>query len=193
MGSGLRAAMRPHPLFVSEARGAHVWDLDGDRYIDRHGVVLIYDEVIAGFRIARGGAAERFGVRPDLSVFGKAMAGGFTQSAVVGRADLIDQVTDGVVRAGTFNGNPVALAAVQAAMGALKDPSVYETLENVSARFERVIGDLLAATPRVARLKRVGSLVFMPPGKNFLSTAHRQTDIDATAEALERVLRQVRV
>ncbi|MGF6897429.1 glutamate-1-semialdehyde 2,1-aminomutase [Nocardia sp. GAS34] len=77
---------------------------------DRHGVVLIFDEVITGFRIARGGAAERFGVRPDLSVFGKAIAGGFTQSAVVGRADIIDLVEHGLAHAGTFNGNPVALS-----------------------------------------------------------------------------------
>ncbi|MEV6796718.1 aminotransferase class III-fold pyridoxal phosphate-dependent enzyme, partial [Streptomyces sp. NPDC051320] len=188
---------------------------------DRHGVVLIYDEVIAGFRIARGGAAELFGVHPDLSVFGKAMAGGFTQSAVVGRADLIDQVTDGVVHAGTFNGNPIALAAVQATMGALEDPSVYETLESVSAEFERVIGGLLASAPQPARLNRVGSLLqfvpddeatglhgtggpwpqilggmlahgvmFMPSAKIFLSTAHRQADIDATADALDKILRQ---
>ncbi|MFD5294070.1 aspartate aminotransferase family protein [Streptomyces mutabilis] len=189
---------------------------------DQQGVVLIYDEVITGFRIARGGAAEFFGVRPDLSVFGKAMAGGFTQSAVVGRADLIDQVTDGVVHAGTFNGNPIALAAVQATMGVLADPAVYQTLESVSARFELVIGDLLASAPRVARLKRVGSLLqfdqgsdatslhgagglwpqildgmlaggvmFMPSGKIFLSTAHRRADIDATADALEKVLGQL--
>ncbi|MFF8380653.1 aspartate aminotransferase family protein [Streptomyces sp. NPDC015661] len=190
---------------------------------DQHGVVLIYDEVIAGFRIARGGAAERFGVHPDLSVFGKAMAGGFTQSAVVGRADLIDQVTDGVVHAGTFNGNPVALAAVQATMRVLEDPSVHETLESVSAQFELAIGNLLASAPQPARLNRVGSLLqfvpeldatglhgtgglwpqilggmlahgvmFMPSGKIFLSTAHRQTDIDATADALDKVLRQLR-
>jgi glutamate-1-semialdehyde 2,1-aminomutase len=189
---------------------------------DRHGVVLIYDEVIAGFRIARGGAAELFGVHPDLSVFGKAMAGGFTQSAVVGRADLIDQVAEGVVHAGTFNGNPVALAAVQATMGVLEDPSVYRTLESVSAEFERVIGGLLASAPHAASLRRVGSLLqfvpddeatglhgtgglwpqilggmlahgvmFMPSAKIFLSTAHRQADIDATADALDKVLRQV--
>jgi glutamate-1-semialdehyde 2,1-aminomutase len=189
---------------------------------DQQGVVLIYDEVIAGFRIARGGAAEFFRVHPDLSVFGKAMAGGFTQSAVVGRADLIDQVTDGVVHAGTFNGNPVALAAVQATMEVLADPSVYQTLESVSAEFERVIGGLLASGPRAARLQRVGSLLqfvpegeatslhgtgglwsqilggmlangvmFMPSGKIFLSTAHSQADIDTTADALEKVLRQL--
>jgi glutamate-1-semialdehyde 2,1-aminomutase len=189
---------------------------------DQHGVVLIFDEVIAGFRIARGGAAQRFGVHPDLSVFGKAMAGGFTQSAVVGRADLIDQVTEGVVHAGTFNGNPVALAAVQATMGVLADPSVYQTLESISAEFERVVGGLLASAPQAARLRRVGSLLqfvpdheatglhgtrglwpqilggmlahgvmFMPSAKIFLSTAHRQADIDATADALDKVLRQL--
>lgn len=189
---------------------------------DRHGVVLVYDEVIAGFRVARGGAAEHFGVRPDLSVFGKAIAGGFTQSAVAGRAGLIDQVTDGVVHAGTFNANPVALAAVKATMGVLADGSVYEALEQNAALFEHVVGDVLAAAGRGAGLRRVGSLLqyhedqrtggstalhgaggdwpallagllteghlFLPSGKIFLSTAHTAADIEATAEALDKVL-----
>lgn len=114
---------------------------------DRRGVVLIFDEVIAGFRLARGGAAEKYGVPPDLSVFGKAMAGGFTQSAVVGRAELVDQVTDGVVHAGTFNGNPIALAAVEATMRVLADPAVYEELENRSSEFAGLVGDALASVP----------------------------------------------
>ncbi|MFJ9390923.1 aspartate aminotransferase family protein [Nocardioides sp. NPDC101246] len=191
---------------------------------DRHGVVLIFDEVIAGFRIARGGAAERYGVRPDLSVFGKAMAGGFTQSAVVGRADLVDQVTDGVVHAGTFNSNPIALAAVEATMRALADPAVYERLESVSSDFERIVGAVLGAAPGGGSLNRVGSLLqyvpdggdtglhgtggqwgeildgmlrqgflFMPSGKVFLSAAHGTADIEATAEALDKVLRQAGV
>jgi glutamate-1-semialdehyde 2,1-aminomutase len=130
---------------------------------DRHGVVLIFDEVIAGFRIARGGAAERFGIQPDLSVFGKAMAGGFTQSAVVGRADLIDQVTADVVHAGTFNSNPIALAAVTATMDALADLSVYDALEAISATFHDVVGAALAAVPGSGRLNRVGSLLQYVP------------------------------
>jgi glutamate-1-semialdehyde 2,1-aminomutase len=132
---------------------------------DRHGVVLIFDEVITGFRIARGGAAEKYGVQPDLSVFGKAMAGGFTQSAVVGRADLVDQVRGGVVHAGTFNANPIALAAVTATMHALADPTVYRRLEAVSAEFETRVSAVLDAVPNRGRLNRVGSLLqYVPDG-----------------------------
>jgi len=186
---------------------------------DKYGVILIFDEVIAGFRIARGGAAEKYGGRPDLSVFGKAMAGGFTQSAVVGRADLIDQVDDGVVHAGTFNSNPIALAAVEATMRVLADPSVYETLDTISAYFDAKVGSALEAVPGSGTFNRVGSLLqyvpasgatglhgtggswgailegmlrrghlFMPSGKVFLSTAHTISDVEATVEALEKVL-----
>jgi glutamate-1-semialdehyde 2,1-aminomutase len=108
--------------------------------------------------------AEKYGVRPDLSVFGKAMAGGFTQSAVVGRADLVDQVTAGVVHAGTFNANPVALAAVEATMRALAEPGVYERLEETSAEFEARVGGVLASAPGNGGLRRIGSLLqYVPP------------------------------
>ncbi|MFJ1751907.1 aspartate aminotransferase family protein [Kitasatospora sp. NPDC088134] len=126
---------------------------------DRHGVVLVFDEVIAGSRIARGGAAEKYGVLPDLSVFGKAMAGGFTQSAVVGRAELVDQMAAGVVHAGTFNANPVALAAVGATMRVLADPAVYEQLERNSAEFEARVGGALGPSGDFGRFHRVGSLL----------------------------------
>ncbi|MFI2477027.1 aspartate aminotransferase family protein [Nocardia xishanensis] len=133
---------------------------------DKHGVVLIFDEVIAGFRIARGGAAEKFGVRPDLSVFGKAIAGGFTQSAVVGRADIIDLVEDGLTHAGTFNGNPVALAAVKAAMELSAEPGVFEKLDDLGAAFESAITDVLNSADAPGSLRRVGSLLqFVPHGR----------------------------
>ncbi|MCP2279582.1 aspartate aminotransferase family protein [Nocardia amikacinitolerans] len=133
---------------------------------DKHGVVLIFDEVITGFRIARGGAAEKFGVRPDLSVFGKAIAGGFTQSAVVGRADIIDLVEDGLTHAGTFNGNPVALAAVKAAMELSAEPGVFERLDDLGAAFETAIADVLNSAEASAGLRRVGSLLqFVPHGQ----------------------------
>ncbi|GAB3302600.1 glutamate-1-semialdehyde 2,1-aminomutase [Epidermidibacterium keratini] len=143
----------PTPEFLATLRAS----------CDRHGVVLIFDEVIAGFRIARGGAAEKYGVTPDLSVFGKAMAGGFTQSAVVGRADLIDQVTGGVVHAGTFNGNPVAMAAVEATMRVLADPGVYPSLEETSSAFETLVGGALGAHPQGGSFSRVGSLLQYVP------------------------------
>ncbi|MEV4143572.1 aminotransferase class III-fold pyridoxal phosphate-dependent enzyme [Amycolatopsis sp. NPDC049691] len=198
----------PDPAFLATLRNL----------CDRHGVVLVYDEVITGFRIARGGAAEKYGVRPDLSVFGKAMAGGFTQSAVVGRAELVDQVTAGVVHAGTFNANPIALAAVEATMRILADATVYEALEKTSAEFEALVGGALG--PGSGSFNRVGSLLqyvpaggatglhgtgglwtvilegmlrqgflFLPSGKVFLSTAHTTADTEATAEALEKLLR----
>ncbi|WP_280211342.1 aspartate aminotransferase family protein [Nocardia cyriacigeorgica] len=145
----------PAPEFLSTLR-----DL-----CDRHGVVLVFDEVIAGFRIARGGAAEKYGVLPDLSVYGKAMAGGFTQSAVVGRAELVDQVTTGVTHAGTFNANPIALAAVEATMRVLADPDVYEELETISAEFHSVVGAVLGSVPGSGSFNRVGSLLqYVPPG-----------------------------
>lgn len=132
----------------------------------RHGVVLIFDEVITGFRIARGGAAERFGITPDLSVFGKAIAGGFTQSAVVGRADILDLVEDGVMHAGTFNGNPVALAAVKASMELSAKPGMYSTLEELGASFEDEVTRALASNGGVGTLRRVGSLLqFVPSGE----------------------------
>ncbi|WP_043650899.1 aspartate aminotransferase family protein [Nocardia thailandica] len=145
----------PAPEFLSTLRNL----------CDRHGVVLVFDEVIAGFRIARGGAAEKYGVLPDLSVYGKAMAGGFTQSAVVGRAELIDQVTNGVTHAGTFNANPIALAAVEATMRVLADPSVYEALETISAEFESAVGAVLDSVPGSGGFHRVGSLLqYVPAG-----------------------------
>lgn len=132
---------------------------------DRYGVVLVFDEVITGFRLARGGAAEKYGITPDLSVYGKAIAGGLTQSAVVGRADLIDQVDHGVVHAGTFNSNPVAMAAVEATMRCLSDRSVYERLEIVSAELETRAAAVLDAVPAGGRLRRVGSLLqYVPDG-----------------------------
>ncbi|MEU4117795.1 aminotransferase class III-fold pyridoxal phosphate-dependent enzyme [Kitasatospora sp. NPDC028055] len=202
----------PAPQFLSTLR----------TLCDRHGVILVFDEVIAGFRIARGGAAEAYGVLPDLSVFGKAMAGGFTQSAVVGRAELVDQVTAGVVHAGTFNANPIALAAVEATMRVLADPAVYQQLEKTSSEFEALVGGALGSSADFGRFNRVGSLLqyvpaggdtglhgtgglwsvilegmlrqgflFMPSGKVFLSTAHTTADIEATAEALDRLLRKL--
>ncbi|SDT20962.1 glutamate-1-semialdehyde 2,1-aminomutase [Jiangella sp. DSM 45060] len=99
------------------------------RLCDAHGVVLIFDEVITGFRVALGGAAERFGVRPDLAVYGKAMAGGWPVSALAGSAALMDRFADGVVHAGTFNGSVPACAAVIASLKALREDPPYARLE----------------------------------------------------------------
>jgi glutamate-1-semialdehyde 2,1-aminomutase len=116
---------------------------------DRHGALLIFDEVMCGFRAARGGAAERYGVRPDLVTLGKVIGGGLPVAAFGGRSDLMGRVApEGpVYQAGTYSGNPVAMAAGLAALTELdRDPGVFARL---SARSE-----LLAAGLRDALTRR---------------------------------------
>jgi glutamate-1-semialdehyde 2,1-aminomutase len=86
-----------------------------------HGALLIFDEVITGFRMAPGGAQQAFGVTPDLATFGKAMGAGLTLSAIAGRADVMEEMLKGVNFGGTFNGNPMALAAANAALDVLTE------------------------------------------------------------------------
>ena len=95
----------------------------------RHGAVSIFDEVITGFRLALGGAREYFDLEPDLSVYGKAMAGGFAMSAVGGRREMFDVLRDGrTIHAGTYNGNCVNVAAAIATIGALREPGTFERM-----------------------------------------------------------------
>ncbi len=105
--------------------------LEGVRSLcDRYGIVLIFDEVITGFRIALGGAAERFGVRPDLATYGKAMAGGWPVGALAGRAELMEPIgTKKVNHAGTFNANVMSAAAVVATLEYLKQEQPYDRLK----------------------------------------------------------------
>jgi glutamate-1-semialdehyde 2,1-aminomutase len=105
----------------------------------RHGAVLIFDEVMSGFRVARGGAAERYGVTPDLVALGKVCGGGMPLAAFGGRADLMSLVApEGpVYQAGTYAAHPVAIAAGRAALDAIdRTPGFYETLESRGARLE---------------------------------------------------------
>ncbi|WP_218871617.1 aspartate aminotransferase family protein [Microlunatus parietis] len=99
-----------------------------------HGAVLIFDEVITGFRLTLGGAAERFGVTPDLAVYGKAMAGGWPVSALAGRADVMDRFAAGVNHSGTFNSSVPACAAVTAALTVLRRDAPYQRVEEHGAR-----------------------------------------------------------
>jgi glutamate-1-semialdehyde 2,1-aminomutase len=103
----------------------------------RAGALLIFDEIITGFRMAPGGAQEYLGITPDLSTFGKAMAGGMQLSALVGRADVMDDIASGrVAHAGTFNSHPVAIAAAQATVTVLDEQrdTVYPTLFSLGLR-----------------------------------------------------------
>ena len=112
---------------------------------DRHGALLIFDEVMTGFRVAAGGAQEQLGVKPDLTTLGKIVGGGFPVGVYGGRADLMKRIApEGpVYQAGTLSGNPVAMAAGLATVRETARPGFYEELER---RTDRLITSLAAVT-----------------------------------------------
>lgn len=135
---------------------------------DAHGALLIFDEVMTGFRVAPGGAQERYGVRPDLTCLGKVVAGGTPAAAYGGRADLMRMVApDGpVYQAGTLAGNPLATAAGIACLRQIQErPEVYDTLEVTGLRMETALRDTLAENDIAGCVQRVGAMltVFFGP------------------------------
>ena len=169
------------------------------RLCDESGALLVFDEVITGFRVARGGAQERFGVLPDLTVLGKIVGGGLPLAAFGGRADLMERLAPAgdVYQAGTLSGNPLATAAGLSVLRRLT-PEVYARLEEKGRRLD--------ALGRYGRFERVGAMatlfvddypglfrhllerdVYLAPSQNeamFLSTAHGEEEIDRTLEAV---------
>jgi glutamate-1-semialdehyde 2,1-aminomutase len=107
------------------------------------GALLVFDEVITGFRVARGGAQERYGVTPDLTILGKIVGGGLPLAAFGGRADVMDQLApEGpVYQAGTLSGKPLATAAGVSVLRRLRDRRVYEELERLGARLEQGLSE----------------------------------------------------
>jgi glutamate-1-semialdehyde 2,1-aminomutase len=127
----------------------------------RHGTVLIFDEVMTGFRVAYGGAQARYGVAPDLTTIGKIIGGGLPAAAFGGRADIMQKLAPlgPVYQAGTLSGNPLAMAAGLKAMEILGRPGTYDRLEQLGQR----LGDGLLAAARAAGvpavMNRVGSML----------------------------------
>jgi glutamate-1-semialdehyde 2,1-aminomutase len=118
------------------------------------GTVLIFDEVITGFRLSAGGAQQRFGVTPDLATFGKAIANGFPVAALAGRADLMDQfATAGVMHGGTYNAHPVNMAATVATLKVLQQGEVYSLIERHGARLMQGITEILQRHGITARIQ----------------------------------------
>jgi glutamate-1-semialdehyde 2,1-aminomutase len=161
--------------------------LDGLREIcDRHGALLLFDEVITGFRIAYGGAQEVFGVSPDLTAFGKVMGGGFPCAAFGGRADVMEHLSPvgPVYQAGTLSGNPVAIAAGIATLDLAKQLDPYAALERTAdelvAGLEGAFGD--AEIP--ATVQRAGSMFSV-----FFRDLHVRNFDDAKAADHERYAR----
>ena len=130
---------------------------------EKHGALLIFDEVMTGFRVAYGGAQSLYNIRPDLSCFGKIVGGGLPVGAYGGRIDIMSQVApEGpVYQAGTLSGNPLAMAAGIATLKALKQPGFYEALETSSARLAGGLAQAAAKTGTRAVINRVGSMLGM--------------------------------
>jgi glutamate-1-semialdehyde 2,1-aminomutase len=148
--------------------------LEGLRLLcDDHGAILIFDEVITGFRIARGGAQERYGITPDLTVLGKVMGGGFPCAAFGGRRDLMEQLAPAgpVYQAGTLSGNPVAVAAGLAALELIDREDPYPVLESTAEDLQTGLALAFDSNEIDATINRAGSLlsVFFSEGpvRNF--------------------------
>ena len=127
----------------------------------RHGALLIFDEVITGFRLCYGGAQMLFGITPDLTTLGKIIGGGLPVAAYGGRRDLMDRVAPlgPVYQAGTLSGNPLAMSAGIASLDLLAAPGFYETLEARSKRLGDGIAAALGETRAAATAVRIGSLL----------------------------------
>jgi glutamate-1-semialdehyde 2,1-aminomutase len=170
------------------------------RLCDESGALLVFDEVITGFRVARGGAQERYGVLPDLTVLGKIVGGGLPLAAFGGRAELMERLAPvgDVYQAGTLSGNPLATAAGLSVLLRLA-PELYDELEQKGARLE-------AGLRPFGRVERVGAMatlfvddypglfrhllaagIYIAPSQNeamFISLAHGDEEIDRTIEAV---------
>lgn len=125
-----------------------------------YGALLIFDEVISGFRASLGGAQQRYGITPDLCTFGKIIGGGFPVGCFAGRADIMDTLAPigPVYQAGTLSGNPVAMEAGLAQLRELQKPGVYDKLEDLGARLEAGLRDAIDQTGITAQVNRAGSL-----------------------------------
>jgi glutamate-1-semialdehyde 2,1-aminomutase len=137
--------------------------LEGLRKIcDQEGIVLIFDEVMTGFRLSLGGAQELFGVRPDLTTLGKIIGGGLPVGAYGGKAEIMDHVSPlgPIYQAGTLSGNPVAMAAGSVMLSKLQgDPDLYKRLEKTGAALESGWKDIFARKGIPFFVNRVGSMI----------------------------------
>jgi glutamate-1-semialdehyde 2,1-aminomutase len=127
----------------------------------RHGALLIFDEVITGFRLAWGGAQEVFGVRPDLTCLGKILGGGLPVGAYGGRADIMEQVAPlgGIYQAGTLSGNPLAMAAGIETLTLLQAPGFFANLEVKGKRLAEGLAQAAAAARIAVWTNRAGSML----------------------------------
>lgn len=196
-----------------------------------HEVLLIFDEVITGFRLGLGGAQGYYGVKPDITTLGKILGGGLPIGCIASTRDVMEHMAPvgEVYQAGTFNGNPLSMTAGLAAIGELERPGVYEALEKTGGHMRKGLRDISEDLGIDTRVYGVASMyqmyftgeevtdyqsalradkdlflryqqellkkgVFLPPSQyecNFISTAHREEDIERTLVEMESALRTV--
>jgi glutamate-1-semialdehyde 2,1-aminomutase len=163
--AGNMGVVPPEPGFLEALR----------KLCDASGALLVFDEVITGFRVARGGAQELYGVRPDLTILGKIVGGGLPLAAFGGRAELMEQLAPAgeVYQAGTLSGNPLATAAGLSVLRRLRDPEVYDELERRGAQLE-------AGLAPFGRVQRVGAMATLfagdDPVRNFDDAQRSDTE-----------------
>jgi glutamate-1-semialdehyde 2,1-aminomutase len=158
---------------------------------DAYGVVLVFDEVITGFRVALGGAAARFGVTPDLAVYGKAVAAGWPVSVLAGREDLMERFGTGEVNhSGTFNGSVMAAAAVSATVRRLRDADPYAGMERHGEAVQALLAELAGQHGLDLHLQGLGMAFHATFGAAGTVHDHRGLARAGTAryERLARVL-----
>ena len=128
---------------------------------DGDGILLIFDEVITGFRVAFGGVQELYNVIPDITTLGKIIGGGLPVGAYGGRTDLMDMIapSGSVYQAGTLSGNPLATSAGLAVLNELSKPGTYERLEQISSELETGLKDAIDTLKVDATVQRVGSIL----------------------------------
>jgi len=148
--AGNMGVVAPQPGFLESLR----------EITARAGSLLVFDEVITGFRLAYGGAQSLFGVTPDLTCLGKIIGGGLPVGAYGGRREIMAMVAPlgPVYQAGTLSGNPLAMAAGLATLRALQQPGFYERLESLSSRLAEGVARAAASAGVSVRLNRVGSM-----------------------------------
>ena len=177
----------PEPGYLEAVRAA----------CTKTGTILIFDEVVTGFRVGPGGAQQRLGVTPDLATFAKAIANGFSVAALAGRADLMDRLAGGgILHGGTYNAQAVAMAATVATLRRLKTPGTYEAMETRGRRLMDGIDQALkraGITATVTGLPQIFhvALGMAEPGRHYrdMLKSDRQAYVRLTTALLERGVR----
>ena len=159
-----------------------------------HGSLLIFDEVMTGFRVARGGAQEIYRIKPDLTALGKVIGGGLPVGAFGGRAEIMDQLSpDGpVYQAGTLSGNPLAMAAGLAQLRELQRINGWKLLEELGVRFEQLAREAIAPVKIGITFQRIGSMfcLFFAEGPIADLASAQRSDLNMFAKFFDACLKR---